>query len=283
MSALDNVMNEIKNESDNVEVAETQEAKPTETQSANENEKMADESTEKVDKNQFTDAEKATYSLKRQMAKQKSRYEQQIADKDKQFDELKNRLERLENPEKYREKYRDSFKTDDEYIDYIVQQRMEKILAERDKETAKQKETEEQNLNRATEINQRIERCFPTEAERVNYVTKVQEAFEQGLEELMDKEKYVSEYIQKHPIGPKILYELATHPDLVKRVFSQGDPMSRIMELKLYERDLESAQTKATPAIDPNKVIGRPGISTSKSSNDIFANNDDLKQFIRRR
>ena len=88
----------------------------------------------RVDKSKISDVDKATYSLKKQMAKQKARYESQLSERQKEFDELKTRLERLENPQGNTPKQRDSFKTDDEYIDYIVQSRMDKILSEKDKE-----------------------------------------------------------------------------------------------------------------------------------------------------
>ena len=60
--------------------------------------------------------------------------------------------------------------------------------------------------------------------------------------------------------------------------------MSRIMELKLYEREMakNKVQKKNPTVVNPNMVIGKPGISTNKSS-DIFSNDADLKSFIRKR
>ena len=62
--------------------------------------------------------------------KQKQKYESILAEQKKAFASLQDRLDKLENPDKYKEKFRENFQTDDEYIDYIVQQRMNKILDE---------------------------------------------------------------------------------------------------------------------------------------------------------
>ena len=190
----------------------------------------------------------------------------------------------MENPEKYKEKFRNDFENDDKYIDYLVEQRMNRMFKEKDEETRKQRAIEVQRRERANKISERINKCFATDEEKQDYLTTVQQAFDQGLEELIDKERYVSEYIQNSDNGPRLLYELATNAELVKNVFSQADPMSRIMELKLYEREMakNKEHKKTAPVMNPNMVIGKPGISTSKTS-DIFANDADLKSFIRKR
>ena len=242
------------------------------------------ESPQKVDLNTISKEDKITHSFKQQLNKQKNKYEAQLAERNREFEELKGRLEKLENPEKYKEKFRNDFENDDKYIDYLVEQRMNKMFKEKDEEKRKQKAVEAQNRERTNKISERINKCFATDEEKQDYLTTVQQAFDQGLEELIDREKYVSEYIQNSENGPRLLYELATNADLVKAVFSQADPMSRIMELKLYEREMakNKEQKKTSPVVNRNMVIGKPGISTNKTS-DIFSNDADLKSFIRKR
>lgn len=288
MANLDRVMDEIKSdEGANIETVEQDAPQTQENENKEESqESQTIEDKPKIDKSKISDVDKATYSLKKQMAKQKARYESQLSERQKEFEELKTRLEKLENPQGNTPKQRDSFKTDDEYIDYIVQSRMNKILSEKDEQYAKQRKIEEDNFKRSLEINERIEKCFPSEKERNEYVDVVQDAFDKGLEELMDKEQFVSQYIQSSPNGPRLLYDLATKPELVKTVFSQGDPLSRIMEIKLYERELgKNKQETKTPvaSVDASKVIGKPGLSTGKNTSDLFTNPDELRNFIRRR
>lgn len=236
---------------------------------------------QKVDKSQFTDMQKAEYSFKKQLGKQKQKYEAMMAQQQKAFSDLQSRLDKLENPDKYKEKLRDSFQTDDEYIDYIVQQRMNKILDEQNEKVMKEREAEAKEIEFRKTIDDNIAANFKTEAEQQDYFTVVKTAFENGLEKLMDDEKYVAEYILKSPTGPKLLYELAKDPNKVKQVYSQRDPMSRLFELKMIERELN---TKPSIQQSPNlqKPIGKPGISKAETV-DMFSNKDNLRSFIRRR
>ena len=237
---------------------------------------------QKADKNQFSDLEKAEFSFKKQLGKQKQKYESILADQKKAFASLQERLEKLENPDKYKEKFRENFQTDDEYIDYIVQQRMNKILDEQNEKAMKDREEEAKAEEAREFIDKNIETCFTTDEARTDYFNTVKAAFDEGLQELMDKEKYVAEYIMRNPNGPRILYELAKDKEKVRQIYSQGDPMSRLFELKMIEREIltKPAADKSNPNLQ--KAIGKPGIS-KETTTDIFSNKDDLKRFIRMR
>lgn len=237
---------------------------------------------QKADKSQFSDLEKAEFSFKKQLGKQKQKYESILADQKKAFASLQERLEKLENPDKYKEKFRENFQTDDEYIDYIVQQRMNKILDEQNEKAMKDREEEAKAEEAREFIDKNIETCFTTDEARTDYFNTVKAAFDEGLQELMDKEKYVAEYIMRNPNGPRILYELAKDKEKVRQIYSQGDPMSRLFELKMIEREIltKPAADKSNPNLQ--KAIGKPGISKETTA-DIFSSKDDLKRFIRMR
>ena len=237
---------------------------------------------QKADKSQYSDLEKAEFSFKKQLGKQKQKYESILADQKKAFASLQERLEKLENPDKYKEKFRENFQTDDEYIDYIVQQRMNKILDEQNEKAMKDREEEAKAEEAREFIDKNIETCFTTDEARTDYFNTVKAAFDEGLQELMDKEKYVAEYIMRNPNGPRILYELAKDKEKVRQIYSQGDPMSRLFELKMIEREILTKPTadKANPNLQ--KAIGKPGISKETTA-DIFSSKDDLKRFIRMR
>ena len=237
---------------------------------------------QKADKSQFSDLEKAEFSFKKQLGKQKQKYESILADQKKAFASLQERLDKLENPDKYKEKFRENFQTDDEYIDYIVQQRMNKILDEQNEKAMKDREEETRAEEAREFIDKNIETCFTTDEARTDYFNTVKAAFDEGLQELMDKEKYVAEYIMRNPNGPRILYELAKDKEKVRQIYSQGDPMSRLFELKMIEREIltKPAADKANPNLQ--KAIGKPGISKETTA-DIFSSKDDLKRFIRMR
>ena len=302
MSKLDEVMSSIDNESKNKpetspELTEQKSLanasqSATESPEAPQNANMDDEidiseepepkKDQKADKSQFSDLEKAEFSFKKQLGKQKQKYESILADQKKAFASLQERLEKLENPDKYKEKFRENFQTDDEYIDYIVQQRMNKILDEQNEKAMKDREEEAKAEEAREFIDKNIETCFTTDEARTDYFNTVKAAFDEGLQELMDKEKYVAEYIMRNPNGPRILYELAKDKEKVRQIYSQGDPMSRLFELKMIEREIltKPAADKSNPNLQ--KAIGKPGISKETTA-DIFSNKDDLKRFIRMR
>ena len=302
MSKLDEIMDSIDDESKNKpetspELTEQKSLananqNATESPEAPQNANMDDEidiseepepkKDQKADKSQFSDLEKAEFSFKKQLGKQKQKYESILADQKKAFASLQERLEKLENPDKYKEKFRENFQTDDEYIDYIVQQRMNKILDEQNEKAMKDREEEAKAEEAREFIDKNIETCFTTDEARTDYFNTVKAAFDEGLQELMDKEKYVAEYIMRNPNGPRILYELAKDKEKVRQIYSQGDPMSRLFELKMIEREIltKPAADKSNPNLQ--KAIGKPGISKETTA-DIFSSKDDLKRFIRMR
>lgn len=302
MSKLDEIMDSIDDESKNKpetspELTEQKSLanasqNATESPEASQNANMDDEidiseepepkNGENRPKSQYSDLEKAEFSFKKQLGKQKQKYESILADQKKAFASLQERLEKLENPDKYKEKFRENFQTDDEYIDYIVQQRMNKILDEQNEKAMKDREEEAKAEEAREFIDKNIETCFTTDEARTDYFNTVKAAFDEGLQELMDKEKYVAEYIMRNPNGPRILYELAKDKEKVRQIYSQGDPMSRLFELKMIEREIltKPAADKANPNLQ--KAIGKPGISKETTA-DIFSSKDDLKRFIRMR
>ncbi len=256
---------------------------PEEPQNANMDKEIdisEDPAAKTGEKRQFSDPQKAEYSFRKQLGKQKSKYESQLAEQRKAFEDLQSRLDKLENPDKYKEKLRDSFQTDDEYIDYIVQQRMNKILDEQNEKNKKEMEMDAQDAQFREQIDNNINECFNTKEARDDYMNVVKKAFENGLEDIMDREKYVAECIMKSPKGPKLLYELAKDPNKVKQVYSQSDPMSRLFELKMIERELFAKPVTQSPSLQ--KPIGKPGISKNETV-DMFSNKEDLRNFIRKR
>jgi len=302
MSKLDEIMDSIDDESKNkpetspelteqkslANASQSETASPEAPQNANMDDEI-DISEEpepkkdpKPDKSQFSDLEKAEFSFKKQLGKQKQKYESILADQKKAFASLQERLEKLENPDKYKEKFRENFQTDDEYIDYIVQQRMNKILDEQNEKAMKDREEEAKAEEAREFIDKNIETCFTTDEARTDYFNTVKAAFDEGLQELMDKEKYVAEYIMRNPNGPRILYELAKDKEKVRQIYSQGDPMSRLFELKMIEREILTKPTADKSNPNLQKAIGKPGISKETTA-DIFSSKDDLKRFIRMR
>ncbi len=290
--------NEILNE--NVEVAES--AIPSDTSAVEPNEEhttvaeSGDESSnvvgnevangndERTNRNQYSDLEKAQYSFHKQFARQKAKHDREIADLRKEFEKrLADELDKRDHPEKYRPKTRADFQYDDEYVDYLTEQRVNKVLDER--VAAYQKEQERiAAQNEADEeykqiVNESVKRIYNTPEAENDWRTKVGDAMQKGLGKMLDSDEDLSNFILTSPIGPKIMYELATNKKAVQDLFvmgtlpngkviprSAGDRMRKIEQLA---EKLETVINNNKAPIQPQKALGKPGI-TKEVKKDIW-------------
>lgn len=309
MVNYENVVNEIKSETEaentqpqeqTTETVEQTNETPVEQTTTQTNETPVEQNTAPtpVDKSALSDLDKATYSFRRQLSKQKSKYESQISD-------LEARLKKLETPAPER-KYRDAFKTDDEYIGYLTEERvnalMEAKMAEMQKNFEEQQERLRQDQEHNKEIEEGINSWFPDD-KRYEYQRAVEDAFGKGLSDLLEQEKNVLEYLHQTPNSSRILYEMATNPEVVQNIFNQRNPLFRLMAVRDLENKLVSEKDsfmKPTPTPAPStetvapaapapvnnnlaKPIGRPG-AENKTQPDIILGGDDskLKEMLRK-
>lgn len=239
------------------------------------------------DKTQYTDLEKAQYSFHKQLGKQKAKYERALAEREDKYKALLERIDRLENPDKYRPKTRNDFTTDDEYIDHIVQERMNTILQQQ-MEAYQKEQTELAERNEAekayrTRQDDNVNKLFPDEASRTAYQAKVDEALEKGLGELIDSDADLANYIIMSPMGPKLMYKLATDVNAVKSLFEDGKtPMDRQFTIRQMEQALTQEINNNRNVVSPRKPIGRPGVENN-TSKDLFADNTSILKFLNSR
>lgn len=290
--------NEILNE--NVEVAES--AIPSDTSAVEPNEvhtavaesgndtpnevgnEVANGNDERTNRNQYSDLEKAQYSFHKQFARQKAKHDREIADLRKEFEKrLADELDKRDHPEKYRPKTRADFQYDDEYVDYLTEQRVNKVLDER--VAAYQKEQERiAAQNEADEeykqiVNESVKRIYNTPEAENDWRTKVGDAMQKGLGKMLDSDEDLSNFILTSPIGPKIMYELATNKKAVQDLFVMGTlpngkviPRSagdRMRKLEQLAEKLETVINNNKAPIQPQKALGKPGI-TKEVKKDIW-------------
>lgn len=290
--------NEILNE--NVEVAES--AIPSDTSAVEPNEEhttvaeSGDESSnvvgnevangndERTNRNQYSDLEKAQYSFHKQFARQKAKHDREIADLRKEFEKrLADELDKRDHPEKYRPKTRADFQYDDEYVDYLTEQRVNKVLDER--VAAYQKEQERiAAQNEADEeykqiVNESVKRIYNTPEAENDWRTKVGDAMQKGLGKMLDSDEDLSNFILTSPIGPKIMYELATNKKAVQDLFVMGtlpngkviprSPADRMRKIEQLAEKLETVINNNKAPIQPQKALGKPGI-TKEVKKDIW-------------
>lgn len=277
----ENLLNNIDNNTESSEVSATTEessvanqsevdnnvAEVVESPKMNGDEKVV---TQKTNPSQYTDLEKAQYSFKRQLAKQRSKYEKQIADLQRQWEE---RFDKLENPAKYAPKTRKDFEYDDDYVKYLASEQVNAAIEAKIAEYTKQQEEEQRqaqvDAEYRTMLDQSVKSIYNTPESEAEWRAKVGEGMKAGLGSLIDSDQDLSNYIIFSPIGPKIMYELATNKKAVQDIFtigmtpdgraiprSPGDRMRKMEELaeRLSRTSINNNRTNTQPI----KPIGKP-------------------------
>ena len=269
---------------DNTEVETTTEVAP-ETEVAAE-EKVSSTpseenvSGEKASHREYTPEERASYSFRKQLNKQKAKYEDQYNNLQNQYNELLERLNRLENPEKFRPQTREQFGSDDDYIDYLVQQRFDNMwnskLQEAQSRYQEQMQQDQEVQAYKSRQDENVKKLFKTPEAEKQYRDAIGTALQNGLGELIDSDKEVAQYIMRSDMGPKILYEFATKPDIVQEMFEDSvTPMDRQFKIRELENNLRKSMIQPTP------VIGKPGIKSEASQGSIFDNDDSILTYLR--
>ena len=258
-------------------------AEVVESPKMNGNEKVV---TEKTNPSQYSHEEQMTYSFKRQLAKQRTKHEQEIANLRAEFDKrLAEEIDKVKNPAKYAPKSRKDFQYDDDYVKYLADERINEAFEAKIAEYQKQQEEEQRqaqiDAEYRTMLDKNIKSMYNTPEAEADWRAKVGEGMKAGIGKLIDSDEDLSKYILFSPIGPKIMYELATNKKTVQDIFTIGntpdgqpilrspsDRMRKIEELteRLSRTDTNNNRTN----VHPMKPIGRPGIN-KEVKKDIFS------------
>lgn len=242
------------------------------------------------------------YSFKRQLGKQKDRYESQIANYDKRFNDFDDKFNKILNPEKPLR--REDFKSDEGFIEALINCGVDKRWAEKEKlmreEYEKYEAQQREEYEHRKELDEGINKWWPNADERKKFVETVQGAFDKGLSKLLEDEQNVLNYLHQTPNQSLILYELATNPNAVQEVFSIKNPLMRLMAVRDIENRLvaernapkpqaapqqtqaleQPANTEQKPINNLSKPVGKPGTQVDAEP-DMFSNEDSLLNFIR--
>lgn len=268
----------------NTEVETTTEVAP-ETEVAAE-EKVSSTSSEenvsgeKASHREYTPEERASYSFRKQLNKQKAKYEYQYNNLQNQYNELLERLNRLEHPEQFQPLNRGQFNDDDSYIDALVQQRFDNMwnskLQEAQQRYQEQAQQDQEVQAYKSRQNANVKKLFKTPEAEKQYRETIGIALQNGLGERIDSDKEIAQYIMRSDMGPKILYEFAMKPDLVEEMFNDNvTPMDRQFKIRELENDLRRAM------VQPMPVIGKPGTKSEASQGSIFDSDDSILNYLR--
>ena len=232
-------------------------------------------------KRTYSKEEQAAYSFRKQLGKQRAKYEDQYGQLQQQYNALLERLDRLENPDKYAPLNRGQFQDDDSYIDALVQQRFDNMwnqkLYEAQQRYSEQAKQDQEVQAYKTRQDGNVKKLFKTPEAEQQYRQAIGTALQNGLGELIDSDKDVAQYIMRSDLGPKILYEFATNPKEVEKMFNEGvTEMDRQFMIRDLENRLRSEITK--PAMP---VIGKPGVQAEAKPGSIFDSDDSILNYLR--
>ena len=231
-------------------------------------------------KRQYTPQEQAAYSFRKQLNKQRNKYESKYADLEKNYNSLLERLDRLEHPEKYAPLNRTQFQDDDSYINALVEDRFNQVWNKQLEEAQKRYEEQSRQNQEAeayrTKAEENVKKLFKTPEAEKQYRDAVNLALQNGLGQLIDTDAEVAKYIMRSEYGPKLLYELATKPQLVEEMFSDNvTDMDRQFRIREMENRIRAEAAPKPP------VIGKPGLQQETTRGSIFDSDDSILSYLR--
>ena len=245
---------------------------------------------------------RAEFSFRRKLEKASRKHAEDLAERDKKYNELLAQFEELKKTVAPKEtpKKREDFASDDEYIDYLTEQRVNKILAERDGKDAERRAKEAEETKKAkeqeaelAESQQRwlghVDKCFGDDKERAKkFLTKIQYANRNGLGEILDACPVASDFLMNNPNGPKVFEKMLNDRETFLRVFNESSsPLDIYYELRSIERELNAQPQQGAGAQPPKQTmpkLGKPGKQAGAGTKpDIFSDNDAMISFIRSR
>lgn len=260
---------------------------------------------EKPDLSKLSKEEKAEHAFKRQLAKQKDKYEAQIKQMhdtfQKQFDDFRDEFKKSQPKEA--PKTRKDFTTDDEYIKYLVKTQndaeraelAEKNAKEAEEKAAKEREDQEyaeQQKQLADTFQRNCRASFQDEESYGSFAAKVNKGLANGLGEILDQAPAIRDYLFSNQNGPAVLNEMLSNKESFIRIMqTAGNPTEAIIEMHELARELKTraatpVETPVEPKAEPPKSmphIGKPGAKSGGAKTSVFGSEKDLINFIRSR
>lgn len=247
---------------------------------------------------------RAEYSFRRQLDKNNKKHADELAARDKENAELKARLSEIEKKldPNNAPKTRKDFESDDDYIDYLTQRRVNAILAERDAEAKKKADADEENRRKQKEADDEaseqqrvwmdnVHAAFNDEEREQEFYAKVQYCAQRGLGQILDSCPAAADFLMNHPHGPRVMERVLNDQQTFRDVF--GDGSRRVSQLDVYyalrrvdERMDDAPAAPAAPAAPTKPTmphLGKPGKQAGGGVKpDIFSDPDEMRAFVRR-
>lgn len=257
---------------------------------------------------EHTPQERAEFAFKRQLAKQREKYEAQLKEQSDKFANLQKQLDELKKAQTPKTVLkREDFPDDEEFIRALQQEEIQKALEARDAKRAEeaqkkaeqdaQAEKEKQELEQQQQVwIDNVSTAFNgDETRKSNFFKRVQYCQQRGLGEILDKVPVAADFLMYNPRGPIVFERMLNDRASFERVFNERvtNPMDIYYELRRLDEAIAAekpaepqapqTQTPQTPqATVPH--LGKPGKqSASNTKPDIFNDDDEMLKYLRTR
>lgn len=236
MGRLEEVMNELEQESQSIETSPQNEGtgeRPASESSVNEvgvNEGTEqDQVVEEPEKKSFSKEEKMTHSFKRQLNRQKKKYEGQIS-------AFAERIQALEN------KLQENLGAMDETEKKTLE--IERLVAERMQQQAQeQMQMQESYSTQIASTQEKIRKNFSSQEEIQAFQTMVSQAMEHPvIGEIFATEEATAlmNLVNESEISPRMLQYFIAKPEEFERILDLEDPVEQKVEVRMLERGLKN-------------------------------------------
>lgn len=256
---------------------------------------------------EHTPQERAEFAFKRQLAKQREKYEAQLKEQSDKFANLQKQLDELkkaQTPKKVLK--REDFADDEDFIRALQQEEINKALEARDAKHAEEAQKKAEQDAQAEKERQELEQQQQVwidnvstafngdETRKSNFFKRVQYCQQRGLGEILDKVPVAADFLMYNPRGPIVFERMLNDRAAFERVFNERvtNPMDIYYELRRLDESIaaekpaepqtpQAPQTQTPQATVPH--LGKPGKqSASNTKPDIFNDDDAMLQFLRR-
>lgn len=257
---------------------------------------------------EHTPQERAEFAFKRQLAKQREKYEAQLKEQSDKFANLQKQLDELKKAQTPKTALkREDFADDEDFIRALQQEEINKALEARDAKHAEEAQKKAEQDAQAEKERQELEQQQQVwidnvstafngdETRKSNFFKRVQYCQQRGLGEILDKVPVAADFLMYNPRGPIVFERMLNDRAAFERVFNERvtNPMDIYYELRRLDESIaaekpaepqtpQAPQTQTPQATVPH--LGKPGKqSASNTKPDIFSDDDEMLKYLRTR
>ena len=256
---------------------------------------------------EHTPQERAEFAFKRQLAKQREKYEAQLKEQSDKFANLQKQLDELKKAQTPKTALkREDFPDDEEFIRALQQEEINKALEARDAKHAEEaqkkaeEDAEQERQRKELEEQQQtwisnVDSAFNGDQDRKSkFFQRIQYCQQRGLGDILDKVPVAADFLMYNPRGPIVFERMLNDRAAFESVFNERNlnPMDIYYSLRKLDEKIAAEQpatppqTETQPSVTPKPAVphmGKPGKqSASNAAPDIFNDDDAMLQFLRR-